>query len=117
MNATRDAGKLFGQKWESKYSYVRVATWDKSDEGWVARTKVQGFASRVTSMGPLAALLGRSADRHIQKHHPDVDVDLMNFVMHTEKGLTDQDFDENDRHRNGSSTYQYGGASSSWKRY
>ena len=109
--------KLFGYNWESRYNYVRVTTWDKSDEGWVSTTKVQGFAGRVTIMGPLAALLGRSADRHIQKHHPVVDAELINFIVNTEKGLTFKDFDENDRHRNNSSTCQYGGASRSWKRY
>ena len=57
--------KLFGHNWEPRYQYVKVTTWDKSDEGWVTITKVQGFISRATIMGPFAALLGRSADRHI----------------------------------------------------
>ena len=32
-------------------------------------------------MGPFAVLLGRSADREIQKHHPCVDVNAINFQL------------------------------------
>ena len=108
---------LFGHDWDPKFSQVQVATWDKFDEGLVTRAKVQTFASKATIMGPFAALLGRSADREIQKHHPCVDVEAINFSIADEKGLSHWDFVKTDWHQDSNPNYQQGGASSSWKRY
>ena len=68
-------------------------------------------------MGPLAALIGRSGDRYVRRHHPIVDADTMQSMIKAENGLTSDDFDKGDRQEEESSTYQYGGASSSWSKH
>ena len=117
MYATNNAGYYLDMIGIRSLAKFKLRFGDKFDEGLVTRAKVQTFASKATIMGPFAALLGRSADREIQKHHPCVDVHAINFSIANEKGLSYEDFVKKDWYQYRSSNYQQGGASSSWQRY